>query len=108
MADALARETRLGDQVARLGGDEFALALLITSGSSDIGSILDRLLVLISSIGDEVSENTVAISASIGISVSSADTNDYEILMHQADVDMYASKKRGKNTYTFFSSELAK
>jgi len=107
VADALSRETRLGDQVARLGGDEFALALLITPGASDIGSILDRLLVLISAIGDEVSENTVAISASIGISVSSAEINDYELLMHQADVAMYASKKRGKNTYTFFSSELA-
>ena len=108
VADALARETRLGDQVAHLGGDEFALALLITPSASNIGSILDRLLVLISAIGDEVSENAVAISASVGISVSSADTNDYEILMHQADVAMYASKKRGKNTYTFFSSELAK
>ena len=62
---------------------------------------------LISAIGGEVSENTVAISASIGISVSSADINDYEVLTHQADVAMYASKKRGKNTYTFFSSELA-
>ena len=62
---------------------------------------------LISAIGGEVSENTVAISASIGISVSSADINDYEVLIHQADVAMYASKKRGKNTYTFFSSELA-
>lgn len=107
VADALTRETRLGDQVARLGGDEFALALLITPGATDIGSILDRLLVLISAIGGEVSENTVAISASIGISVSSADINDYEVLTHQADVAMYASKKRGKNTYTFFSSELA-
>jgi diguanylate cyclase (GGDEF)-like protein len=106
VADALARETRLGDQVARLGGDEFALALLITPGASDIGSILDRLLELISAIGDEVSENTVAISASIGISVSSAEMDDYEILMHQADVAMYASKKRGKNTYTYYNDKL--
>jgi diguanylate cyclase (GGDEF)-like protein len=106
VADVLERETRLGDQVARLGGDEFAIALLVTPGSDAVNAIMDRLLFLIPAIGDEVSGNTVAISASVGISVSSADANDYEILMHQADVAMYASKKRGKNTYTYYNDKL--
>ena len=61
---------------------------------------------LIPQIGDEVSNHLVDISASIGISVSSADTYDYDQLMHQADLAMYASKKRGKNTYTFFTPDL--
>ncbi len=106
VGDALLQETRLGDLVARLGGDEFALALPLNHGPDEIRSVFDRLLGLIPQIGDEVSNHMVDISASIGISVSSADTYDYDQLMHQADLAMYASKKRGKNTYTFFTPDL--
>lgn len=106
VGDALIQETRLGDLVARLGGDEFALALPLNHGPEEIRAVLDRLLSLIPRIGDEVSNHMVAISASIGISISTPDTYDYEQLMHQADLAMYASKKRGKHTYTFFTSDL--
>ena len=106
VGDVLLLETRSGDLVARLGGDEFALALPLTQGADEIRAVLDRLLKLIPQIGDEVSNQMVDIGASIGIAISSADTCDYEQLMHQADLAMYASKKRGKHTYTFFTSDL--
>jgi diguanylate cyclase (GGDEF)-like protein len=107
VADGLVQETRLGDQVARLGGDEFALALPLTHGPEEIRVVLDRLLSLIPRIGDELSGHRVHISASIGITISSPEIYDYEQLMHQADLAMYASKKRGKHTYTFFAPDLS-
>ena len=45
------------------------------------------------------------ISASVGITTSSASVCDYDTLMHQADLAMYAAKRRGKDTYTFFSPD---
>ncbi len=106
VADALVRETRLGDQIARLGGDEFALALPLNHGPEEIRAVLERLLALIPRIGDEVTDHTITIGVSIGISISSPDASDYEQLMHQADLAMYASKKRGKHTYTLFTPDL--
>lgn len=106
VADALIRETRLGDQVARIGGDEFAIALLITSGTDAVNAIMQRLQHLIPVMGNQISGNTVTISASIGITISSPAVTDYELLMRQADLAMYASKKRGKNTYTYYGAEL--
>ena len=105
VGEALLRETRLGDQVARLGGDEFALALPLTQNPQEIHAVLDRLLALIPQIGDELSNHAVRISASVGITISSASVCDYDNLMHQADLAMYAAKRRGKNTYTFFSPD---
>ena len=105
VGEALLRETRLGDQVARLGGDEFALALPLTQNPQEIHAVLDRLLALIPQIGDELSNHAVRISASVGITISSASVCDYDNLMHQADLPMYAAKRRGKNTYTFFSPD---
>lgn len=105
VGEALLRETRLGDQVARLGGDEFALALPLTQNPQEIHAVLDRLLALIPQIGDEISNHAVRISASVGITISSASVCDYDTLMHQADLAMYAAKRRGKNTYTFFSPD---
>ncbi len=83
--------------MARLGGDEFALALPLTQNPQEIHAVLDRLLALIPQIGDEISNHAVRISASVGITTSSASVCDYDTLMHQADLAMYAAKQAGRN-----------
>ncbi|MEJ2566151.1 MAG: EAL domain-containing protein, partial [Gammaproteobacteria bacterium] len=47
------------------------------------------------------------ISPSIGISLFPEDATDPKILMSHADTAMYRAKERGKNTFLFFTREMA-
>jgi diguanylate cyclase (GGDEF)-like protein/PAS domain S-box-containing protein len=92
---------RSADTVARLGGDEFAILI---EGADGRDGLPDRL-------GDamthpfSLSGNQVRVTASIGVATASGeDTADD--LLRNADVAMYAAKRRGKGRAATFESRM--
>lgn len=93
-----------GDIAGRLSGDEF-VAVLPQCDAERVTGIIERLqeqlaepLVL--------ADNTLAISASIGIAMFPADGRDMETLLHRADMAMYQAKSSGRGRFSFFSNEM--
>ena len=85
---------RDGDTVARLGGDEFAVLLTEVQGADPVavaervGAALNRSLRLDSA--------DVQVRASIGVAFGRSGRDRPDELLHQADLSMYAAKRRGK------------
>ncbi|MBI3149044.1 MAG: PAS domain S-box protein [Betaproteobacteria bacterium] len=114
MGDALLREVgqrlhlalRESDFLARLGGDEFMIVLELISEGEDAGTVAEKLLELMRE-PVRIDGHELQISASIGIALFPDDCDSPEALLKNADVAMYRAKELGKNTYQFFSSDLA-
>ena len=85
---------RAADTVSRLGGDEFAILIEHVAGSDGRPELLQRLEEAMT-YPFALSGNQVQVSASIGVATASpGDTADD--LLRNADVAMYAAKRRGK------------
>ncbi|MEJ2624681.1 MAG: EAL domain-containing protein [Pseudolabrys sp.] len=102
------RLTRLsrtsGDLVACFGGDEFAILQTSVSEPSDAGALAARVLRALTEpfgLGTELH-----VTASIGISVYSAEATDPEDMVKRADVALYRAKELGCNQFHFHSEEL--
>lgn len=89
------------DTLARIGGDEFVAILSDLEAKDACYRVLARLLEAASS---EVimGENTVKVSASIGVAMYPNDALEPDMLMRYADQAMYHAKGLGKNRYEFF------
>ena len=96
---------RNSDTVARLGGDEFVLILNDHYRTSTVISLLERLLGEVSR-PIVISGREFHIGASLGVTLYPADGNSAQALLKHADVAMYAAKRRGRNNFQFFTSEL--
>ena len=93
VARRLQRQVRPGDTVARLGGDEFAVVVDQLTDPAGIDALIERLR---RDLREPVlaGKDLVTVGVSMG-AVTSAGTDDPYELIHQADVSMYAEKKRG-------------
>ena len=94
---------RAGDLCARLGGDEFAV-MLRDASESDTRVIGRRVLELIST-PVQLAEGMARIGASVG-AVQVRPGSSETLVVHQADVAMYAAKAAGKNRVQFFHPGL--
>jgi diguanylate cyclase (GGDEF)-like protein len=92
-AERLRSTTRVTGTVARLGGDEFAVILPDTEedGALRAAARVSRSLVA----PLEVAGHTLALRASVGISVFPRHAGDAETLLQLADVAMYVAKNAG-------------
>jgi diguanylate cyclase (GGDEF)-like protein/PAS domain S-box-containing protein len=92
-------------EVSRLGGDEFTILLSQISSSEGAGTVARRIL---ASLPEPITidDYQISCSAGIGISVYPSDGRDAETLVKNADTAMYQAKKRGRNTYEFYSEEM--
>ncbi len=89
------------DTVVRLGGDEFAVILGALDSSKEAAAVAKK---LIESLADEISlpnNQSCHVGASVGIGIYPGNATEMDSLLIAADEAMYASKERGKNTYTF-------
>ena len=99
---ACAREE---DTVARLGGDEFLIALGPIGVHGDAAIVAERVAGELTPPFD-LNGNLLSVTCSIGISIYPDHGQDAETLIKNADAAMYASKSRGRNTFSFFSEEM--
>jgi diguanylate cyclase (GGDEF)-like protein/PAS domain S-box-containing protein len=92
---------RSADTVARLGGDEFAILI---EGADGREGLPDRLAAAMSH-PFSLSGNQLRVTASIG--VASASTDDKaDDLLRNADMAMYAAKRRGKGGAATYESRM--
>jgi diguanylate cyclase (GGDEF)-like protein len=97
---------RKAEPPARLGGDEFAVVL------TDLDRP-DGAAVAAEKIARTLSEpfcldgHAVHVGASIGITIYPVDGQDPDCLLRNADLALYRAKAEGRNTYEFYSSDMA-
>ncbi len=107
VARILRQETRRQDLVARVGGDEFVLILRgLTEPEKldDLATRIIRELEVPMMFGDK----ECRISGSIGIALSPQYSGaDWDRMLSDADLALYASKRRGRARCTIYSPELA-
>jgi diguanylate cyclase (GGDEF)-like protein len=105
-ADVLRRSVRAGDTAARLGGDEFAVVLPgMKDGPKAAGIVAERILTALRE-PVRIGEHTVTIRTSIGIGIADhTGPNTVAEVLHQADVAMYAAKRRGLHDYAIHGQD---
>ncbi|QTH63695.1 EAL domain-containing protein [Psychrosphaera ytuae] len=104
-SDKVSATLRNEDVFARMGGDEFAI---VTGGVKSQQDVIAKINCLLDIAKEpfELNEHYVQVGVSIGVTMSSSDQYDAELLLQHADMAMYEAKSQGKNTYHFYSQEL--
>lgn len=105
VARRLQGEVRPQDTVARQGGDEFVVMVTgidHTSAVRDLGQRLLQALSLPFAVGNE----TVSVSASIGVTVCPAESPTASEALRNADIAMYEAKRRGRNGVQFYDQQI--
>jgi len=104
-ADRISNCVRDTDTVARLGGDEFTVIL---SDLDDIHGIERIASKIIKSLSQQfqLDNNTIYISASIGITLYPNDASNVNDLVKNADQAMYFAKDSGRSRYSYFTSQM--
>ncbi len=95
---------RSTDTVARIGGDEFAILIEDSSAPEGYATVVDRLTTAMTA-PFLLSGTEVPVNASIGIATAAGDETADELLRN-ADVAMYAAKRRGKGRHETYESRL--
>jgi diguanylate cyclase (GGDEF)-like protein/hemerythrin-like metal-binding protein/PAS domain S-box-containing protein len=100
VARRLAACSRMADTVARIGGDEFAAILPSVGGPEQAAAVAER---MIEALREPLPmlPRECRVSVSIGIALCPDHGTDVDRLIGLADAAMYASKARGKNTFSF-------
>jgi diguanylate cyclase (GGDEF)-like protein/PAS domain S-box-containing protein len=93
------------DTVARLGGDEFLILLEHVEDEREAVDLAERVLRAFDA-PFYVGERELQVTASIGVTMYPDDGKEAGILMGNADMAMYQSKARGKNSYFLFTQEV--
>ncbi|WP_311064509.1 EAL domain-containing protein [Halomonas sp. DWK9] len=105
VAKRLEEELRPWDTVARFGGDEFIVLLPDLAHESDVLQVVERLLARVSS-PYWYRDSELRITASIGIATDNGTIPAPRQLIQQADLAMYKAKRRGRNTFQWYTDEL--
>ncbi len=102
----LLRGVREGDLVARLGGDEFAIVLDDIDSAASAGRIAEK---LITDLGFPhiIERRRVTVCSSIGIVVYEGGGDTADGLIRKADTAMYEAKRRGRNSYRYFTETMS-
>ena len=111
VASRLKECVRDEDTVARLGGDEFVV--LQTSASSksrkeasDCALIIAKRIQKALFIPYFLQSYEHHVTSSIGITLFDKDNKNIDAIFKQADTAMYAAKAKGRNTFSFYDSEM--
>jgi diguanylate cyclase (GGDEF)-like protein len=105
IANRLRQCVREEDTVARLGGDEFVVLAQTPRDTFDAGNLAAKLLESVKA-PILAADHEVVITASIGITMAPSDSSDPSTLLRNADLAMYRSKGRGRDSYEFFERDM--
>jgi len=95
---------RPGDTLGRLSGDEFVFLLEDIHTIGEAEKIADRIAKKLE-IPFVFEEETIVVSASIGIVGISNSTLTGDLIMRNADLAMYEAKSLGRRRYSIFNDE---
>lgn len=101
------KQLREGDVLARLAGDEFIL-LLQADSENELRGALDNILTRVNARLEQpilMTPGNIHIRCSAGSAIAPIHGRDFETLLHNADVAMYCSKRRGRGQHCYFESE---
>ncbi len=90
------------DTLARVGGDEFVLILCNIEQETECFDILERVLATIR-MPFAIKNKTVAVSASVGVTLHPQDEASVGDLLRHADQAMYEAKQTGKNRFAVYA-----
>ena len=101
VADTLKHQFRRDDIIARLGGDEFVILLK----NLDSDAVIEKLATALGQALRKTytqGDQTLSISASIGIARAPVDGTTFAELYPKADQALYAVKRRGKDDFQIY------
>ncbi len=104
-AERMLASCRASDLCVRLGGDEFVMILNAAGSSQDIQNLAMRVLGRINEPID-FEGATIYPASSAGIAVYPVDAETRDDLLVHSDLALYAAKKQGGGSFSFFSDEL--
>ena len=107
VAARLKEQLREVDTISRLGGDEFTLIAEGTGEPERFAALAEKVRHLLS-IPLDVDGRPILVSTSIGVTVYPRDSEDVDELVKNADIAMYRAKHSGRNTYLFYTAEMAR
>lgn len=102
VAERLRTMLRGSDIIARMGGDEFAVLVTAMDDMHDMDGLAQKLVAGLSAPYEGIGEQVVHTSTSMGVAFFPRDGHDVQVLCRHADTAMYASKKAGRNRYTYY------
>ncbi|MFS8153207.1 EAL domain-containing protein [Vreelandella titanicae] len=105
VAKRLENELRPWDTVARFGSDEFVVLLPDLAHQDDVIQVVERVLQGLSP-PYWYRDSELRITASIGIAINDGTIDNPRQLIQQADLAMYKAKRRGRNTYHWYTEDL--
>lgn len=108
IARRLRDTVRAIDMVSRVGGDEFVILLGNQSGDMKETAVQlsERILAAVSE-PLSVAGESLLLTASLGIALAPADTDDDTRLMEYADLALYQAKQEGRNNFRTFAQWMA-
>ena len=106
-ARRIKEHVRESDTVSRIGGDEFLILLPEIGNAQNAANLSQKILDTLSK-PFLLANHEMFISASLGISLYPADSENAETLISNADTAMYHAKAQGKNNYKFFTEDINK
>lgn len=92
------------DIIARIGGDEFIIIIPDVINLSDSLDIANQIMANVRPRLPNVEKNA-ELTLSMGLSVFPDDASDVPSLLKKADSAMYEVKRKGKNSFNFWSSD---
>lgn len=105
VAVRLQEHTRVRDMAVRIGGDEFAVLVSECYGDFELEELSSRLLSALS-VPMVIGQQSISISASIGIASARGSRSTTDDLLRDADAAMYLAKERGKGRSELFRESL--
>ncbi|MBF0370095.1 MAG: EAL domain-containing protein [Magnetococcales bacterium] len=105
----LSKTLRTSDSVARIGSDEFALLLSDiddAEGAVRNAGVVARKIYESMGIPVVMDDEEVEVSAAMGITLFPQDGDSARVLMKNADTALAHARRKGRNSYQFFSAEM--
>ncbi|MBN2425583.1 MAG: bifunctional diguanylate cyclase/phosphodiesterase [Calditrichaceae bacterium] len=94
------------DHVFRIGGNEFAIALRNCANTDEVQAIAEKIIYYLSSSYNIDGNHLSYLTCSIGIVSYPLDGEDKQKLMKNANIALYNAKRKGENTFQYFSQKM--
>lgn len=105
VANKLLNSVREVDTVARFGGDEFAILINGVDDTHDAVVFAERIIRALQK-PLKVADRELFTSISIGITLSTQESNTIDSIIRDADIAMYMAKYNGGSCYQFYNPKI--